>query len=221
MGQHQSAASTGAGLLAGAALSDPREDPGETPASSSAEQPPQSIRSALRAPSPDRSRPRRTVAFELSVSTSTGEREPLKEAPPAPARGMDPWSYSAPWGYRLLERVTGGRGFSLRTNRFIVLALTFLCYTSYHASRKPPSIVKAVLYGSVASGNDPTAPRHLLEAGAAFIGNATISAEDAAGWAPFNDPKYGKALLGALDLSFLAAYAGAQAFKMAGCWGVS
>lgn len=35
-------------------------------------------------------------------------------------------------------------------------------------------------------------------------------AEDAGGWAPFNDPKQGNALLGALDLSFLAAYASAQ-----------
>ena len=29
----------------------------------------------------------------------------------------------------------------------LVLLLTFLCYTSYHASRKPPSIVKSVLHG--------------------------------------------------------------------------
>lgn len=38
-----------------------------------------------------------------------------------------------------------------------------------------------------------------------FLGRA----EDAGGWAPFNDPKQGNALLGALDLSFLAAYASA------------
>ena len=29
----------------------------------------------------------------------------------------------------------------------VVLLLTFLCYTAYHASRKPPSIVKSVLHG--------------------------------------------------------------------------
>ncbi|RMZ56132.1 hypothetical protein APUTEX25_004556 [Auxenochlorella protothecoides] len=110
---------------------------------------------------------------------------------------MDPWAYSAPWGHRLLEKVAGGRGFSLKANRFLVLGLTFLCYTSYHASRKPPSIVKAVLHGS---GGNPK-PTDALAAG--FLGRA----EDAGGWAPFNDPKQGNALLGALDLSFLAAYA--------------
>ncbi|KAL6780975.1 GPT3 [Auxenochlorella protothecoides x Auxenochlorella symbiontica] len=110
---------------------------------------------------------------------------------------MDPWTYSAPWGHRLLEKVAGGRGFSLKANRFLVLGLTFLCYTSYHASRKPPSIVKAVLHGS---GGNPK-PTDALAAG--FLGRA----EDAGGWAPFNDPKQGNALLGALDLSFLAAYA--------------
>lgn len=43
-----------------------------------------------------------------------------------------------------------------QTNRFIVLALTFLCYTAYHASRKPPSIVKSVLHGDAqANGEQP------------------------------------------------------------------
>lgn len=42
-----------------------------------------------------------------------------------------------------------------------MLGLTFLCYTSYHASRKPPSIVKAVLHGS---GGNPK-PTDALAAG--------------------------------------------------------
>lgn len=39
-----------------------------------------------------------------------------------------------------------------QTNRLIVLLLTFLCYTAYHASRKPPSIVKSVLHGDSSNG---------------------------------------------------------------------
>ena len=34
----------------------------------------------------------------------------------------------------------------------LVLALTFWCYTAYHASRKPPSIVKTVLHGDAGAG---------------------------------------------------------------------
>jgi hypothetical protein len=50
----------------------------------------------------------------------------------------------------------------LQTNRLIVLALTFLCYTAYHASRKPPSIVKSVLHGDAsANGGGPASPRRL------------------------------------------------------------
>ena len=74
------------------------------------------------------------------IASITGQKDPS---------GMDtPWQYSAPMGHRLLEGWTrGGRGLSLRANRMIVLVLTFLCYAAYHASRKPPSIVKSVLHG--------------------------------------------------------------------------
>lgn len=40
---------------------------------------------------------------------------------------------------------------SAQTHRMLVLFLTFLCYMSYHASRKPPSIVKSVLNGARSS----------------------------------------------------------------------
>lgn len=68
-----------------------------------------------------------------------------------------------------------------QTHRFIVLFLTFLCYMAYHASRKPPSIVKSVLNGarSGAEGSE-------------------------GGWYPF-DTAQGKALLGDVDLAFLGA----------------
>lgn len=59
----------------------------------------------------------------------------------------------------------------MQTNRFIVLALTFLCYTAYHASRKPPSIVKSVLHGdSQADGgwSGGAVDKWSLKAGRAF-----------------------------------------------------
>ena len=39
----------------------------------------------------------------------------------------------------------GGKNLSARQYRFTVLVITFLSYMMYHASRKPPSIVKSVL----------------------------------------------------------------------------
>ena len=72
-----------------------------------------------------------------------------------------PWTYNAPLGHRVLESCTrGGRGLSLRANRMLVLVLTFLCYAAYHASRKPPSIVKSVLHGDGGTNG---------ESGSAFI----------------------------------------------------
>lgn len=44
----------------------------------------------------------------------------------------------------------------------VVLLLTFLCYTAYHASRKPPSIVKSVLHGD--SSADENSERFLTAA---------------------------------------------------------
>lgn len=36
----------------------------------------------------------------------------------------------------------------LQVHRALVLVVTFLCYATFHASRKPPAIVKTVLRGS-------------------------------------------------------------------------
>ena len=76
----------------------------------------------------------------------------------------------------------GGKNLSAHQYRFSVLVITFLSYMSYHASRKPPSIVKSVL--------NPTDEQR--RAGAP-------------GWAPFNGPD-GNHLLGQTDVAFLAAY---------------
>ncbi|XP_071716333.1 putative glycerol-3-phosphate transporter 5 [Rutidosis leptorrhynchoides] len=67
-------------------------------------------------------------------------------------------------------------------HQITTLFITFLAYAAFHASRKPPSIVKSVL------GPDPNP-------------NLTQT-----GWAPFNSSG-GPHRLGELDLAFLSAYA--------------
>lgn len=58
-----------------------------------------------------------------------------------------------------------------QANRIVVLLLTFLCYTAYHASRKPPSIVKSVLHGDTsADENGETSVRALLQFRLYFCG---------------------------------------------------
>jgi OPA family glycerol-3-phosphate transporter-like MFS transporter 1/2 len=85
---------------------------------------------------------------------------------------------SVPPGIQALINARGGRNYSFQYYRISVLAITFLVYTFYHASRKPASIVKSILKGD--ESND--------------------------GWEPFNGPD-GNSLLGSIDVSFLAAYA--------------
>ncbi|KAK1322862.1 putative glycerol-3-phosphate transporter 5 [Acorus calamus] len=64
-----------------------------------------------------------------------------------------------------------------------VLLLTFSAYAAFHASRKPPSIVKSVL------GPEPQ----------------SATGNPHSGWAPFDGPR-GPHRLGELDLAFLSAY---------------
>ncbi|XP_020578468.1 putative glycerol-3-phosphate transporter 5 [Phalaenopsis equestris] len=72
----------------------------------------------------------------------------------------------------------------LRHHQIRALVLTFLAYSAFHASRKPPSIVKSVL------GPDP--PK-------------STSSSSAAGWPPF-DGNRGPHRLGEVDLAFLSSY---------------
>ncbi|KAJ6426819.1 hypothetical protein OIU84_022416 [Salix udensis] len=109
-----------------------------------------------------------------------------------------------PIGIRFIECIKKKR-LSYRTHQAIVLIVTFLAYTSYHAARKTTSIVKSTL--------DPESS----EAGLKFVPwRITYSSEPGEikslswklgdGWAPFNASD-GTALLGELDLAFLAIYA--------------
>ncbi|KAJ6658733.1 hypothetical protein lerEdw1_019893 [Lerista edwardsae] len=73
--------------------------------------------------------------------------------------------------------------------RTFILVLTFLCYTTYHLSRKPISIVKSELHHNCSSS-----PRN--------NSNSTTWCD----WKPFDQANY-KELFGALDNAFLVAYA--------------
>ena len=74
------------------------------------------------------------------------------------------------------------RNLTASQHRTIVLLVTFASYAMYHASRKPPSIVKSVL--------NP---------------DAESRASGARGWAPF-DGDDGTRVIGTCDFAFLASY---------------
>jgi OPA family glycerol-3-phosphate transporter-like MFS transporter 1/2 len=105
-----------------------------------------------------------------------------------------------PWGVRFLQKVTDKCCPRLHFNRELcyrasVVFLTYMAYMSYHLSRKPISVVKAVLHQNC-SGLTP--PPDIPP-------NPNWNWCD---WAPFNgtDAKASQ-LLGELDSSFLFCYA--------------
>lgn len=72
-------------------------------------------------------------------------------------------------------------------HQILALIITFLAYASFHASRKPPSIVKSVLGPTIQSNS------------------SSIESNSDTGWAPFNG-RDGNHRLGELDLAFLSFY---------------
>jgi OPA family glycerol-3-phosphate transporter-like MFS transporter 1/2 len=115
----------------------------------------------------------------VSASSSGEEEEEEEERVLETERMM---KKNFPVGTRYLINRNGGKNFSIEKYRWSVLGLTFLSYTMYHATRKPPSIVKSVL-------NPDSTQRELGRDG----------------WEPFSGPD-GNSLLGSIDVSFLAAY---------------
>lgn len=86
---------------------------------------------------------------------------------------------------------------TLRFHQILVLIITFFAYASFHASRKPPSIVKSVL-----------GPTIQLNSSSILLNSTSIESglsSNGTGWVPFNGPD-GTQLLGELDLAFLSAY---------------
>ncbi|KAL6977624.1 hypothetical protein U1Q18_026415 [Sarracenia purpurea var. burkii] len=100
---------------------------------------------------------------------------------------------------------------SFKTHQSIVLTVTFLAYATYHAARKTTSVVKSALdpqssdigskFFTLRSSHFPDSTRR--ENPTWVVGK---------GWAPF-DGSGGTALLGELDVAFLAAYASAMFFS--------
>ncbi|TYI90438.1 hypothetical protein E1A91_D03G122700v1 [Gossypium mustelinum] len=112
-------------------------------------------------------------------------------------------SHSKPLGIRCWEYIKRAK-LSYKTHQAVVLIITFFAYTTYHATRKTTSIVKSAL--------DPQSSA----AGFKFSWRITYLSSPAEtqrrswvlgdGWAPFNGSD-GTALLGQLDVAFLAVYA--------------
>ncbi|XP_020084979.1 putative glycerol-3-phosphate transporter 4 [Ananas comosus] len=102
-------------------------------------------------------------------------------------------------------------------HRGLVLALTFVAYACYHASRKPTSIVKSVLDPEPPPPSpDSSAPlsRHSPSSlpwplGPLFLPSPSnpnpLDRSRPKGWAPFDGPD-GTAKLGEIDVAFLACY---------------
>ncbi|XP_068429196.1 glucose-6-phosphate exchanger SLC37A1 isoform X1 [Clinocottus analis] len=85
--------------------------------------------------------------------------------------------------------------------RALTFLLTFLLYTSFHLSRKPISIVKSELHKNCSSVNELA-----TLASSSSQQPSLPSLHPDCSWKPFDKGNY-KQLLGAMDYSFLCAYA--------------
>ncbi|KAF5947709.1 hypothetical protein HYC85_013666 [Camellia sinensis] len=118
--------------------------------------------------------------------------------------GRQEGNCSKPLGIRFIEYIKKST-LSFNAHQAIVLIVTFLAYTSYHAARKTTSIVKSALDPESSDFSTNLFP---LET-ANFhkpIERETNSWVLGSGWAPFNGSD-GTALLGDLDVAFLSVYA--------------
>ncbi|PON87885.1 Sugar phosphate transporter [Trema orientale] len=113
-------------------------------------------------------------------------------------------NYSKPPGIKFVEYIKRST-ISFKTHQAIVLIVTFLAYTSYHAARKTTSVVKSSLDPQSSDLGLKFAPWRItfLEAPEE---RKTLSWVLGDGWAPFNGSD-GTSLLGELDVAFLAVYA--------------
>uniref|UniRef100_UPI0037E8F195 glucose-6-phosphate exchanger SLC37A1 isoform X2 n=1 Tax=Semicossyphus pulcher TaxID=241346 RepID=UPI0037E8F195 len=88
--------------------------------------------------------------------------------------------------------------------RALTFILTFLLYTSFHLSRKPISIVKSELHKNCSSVHELAT----IAAGSGSLQPSlpSLRTDMDCSWKPFDKRNY-KQLLGAMDYSFLCAYA--------------
>uniref|UniRef100_A0A8C3B7V8 Solute carrier family 37 member 1 n=1 Tax=Cairina moschata TaxID=8855 RepID=A0A8C3B7V8_CAIMO len=89
--------------------------------------------------------------------------------------------------------------------RAFIFTLTFFLYASFHLSRKPISIVKGELHKHCAASHEVELSSY-REYAAQIQPVKKLSNASQCGWEPFDKSNY-KQLLGALDYSFLCAYA--------------
>ncbi|XP_027630698.1 glucose-6-phosphate exchanger SLC37A1 isoform X3 [Tupaia chinensis] len=90
--------------------------------------------------------------------------------------------------------------------RAFIFILTFLLYASFHLSRKPISIVKGELHKDCATWEETNVGLSLSSRAGSTSPLQLLDNETDCGWAPFDKNNY-QQLLGALDYSFLCAYA--------------
>uniref|UniRef100_A0AAQ4RJC6 Solute carrier family 37 member 1 n=1 Tax=Gasterosteus aculeatus aculeatus TaxID=481459 RepID=A0AAQ4RJC6_GASAC len=86
--------------------------------------------------------------------------------------------------------------------RALTFILTFLLYTSFHLSRKPISIVKSELHKNCSSANELAT----VASSSQHPSLPSLHTSTDCSWKPFDKRNY-KQLLGAMDYSFLCAYA--------------
>lgn len=87
--------------------------------------------------------------------------------------------------------------------RALTFILTFLLYTSFHLSRKPISIVKSELHKNCSAVSEAAI---IASSSSQQPSLLSLHTDVNCGWKPFDKSNY-KQLLGAMDYSFLCAYA--------------
>lgn len=115
-------------------------------------------------------------------------------------------SYCKPPGIRFVEYIKRSP-ISFRTHQSIVLIVTFLAYTCYHANRKTTSVVKSTLdpASSEVGLKFQSWRRGYLPSPLEARNFSGLLGSDS-GWAPFNGSD-GTELLADLDVAFLSMYA--------------
>uniref|UniRef100_A0A3Q3N3J8 Solute carrier family 37 member 1 n=1 Tax=Labrus bergylta TaxID=56723 RepID=A0A3Q3N3J8_9LABR len=97
--------------------------------------------------------------------------------------------------------------YCLTRYRALTFMLTFLLYTSFHLSRKPISIVKSELHKNCSSVSElATMASSSSGGGGQQPSLPSLHTDVDCSWKPFDKRNY-KQLLGAMDYSFLCAYA--------------
>ncbi|OMO98124.1 Major facilitator superfamily [Corchorus olitorius] len=114
-------------------------------------------------------------------------------------------NYRKPLGIRFLESIKKSK-LSYKTHQAIVLIVTFFAYASYHATRKTTSIVKSALDPQSSEVGLKLFPWRITYVSQPSETKRSLSWILGDGWAPFNGSD-GTALLGQLDVAFLAVYA--------------